>query len=241
MELAYLLGSSSAPRIRKYQVGASVTTAGIPFVVGGTGEEGIVAASTTAAANACGVGMETVTVLAAQQSDNSDPARTINVIISPDAVYRARMSGGATSNTALTLFDVTTAATDGLTVTTGDTWTGTEFLDGVVWGYDGANAGVIRKITATGATSCTVTVAFPYDTVVGDNFLRAPYAPSPEDQFVQLTTTLEQLNASVAVDTNNTNFRIVELECRDIGSNGTVNSNALIMFYDHLFAAGGSI
>jgi hypothetical protein len=101
------------------------------------------------------------TYVTAQQSDNSDTARLTSIIINPDAVWKMLMSGGSTEGTALALQTVTTASTDGLAVTTATTWTGTEFDEGVTWGFEGANAGKARKITSTSSTAGTVTVAFP--------------------------------------------------------------------------------
>lgn len=244
MDFVCDVAGSPNPIIKKFQVGESMATAAVPVLIGGSNNEGLALATTTAAADMVGVTIDTATLVAAQQSDNSDPAAYVSVIINPNAVYKAKLSGGATSGTALTLYDVTTASTDGLDITTGDTWTGTEFDEGVVWGYDGANAGVARKITSTSATAATVIVAFPNDTVVGDNFLRAPFVASPvgmENQFVQLTSDLTQINASVAVDTGNNNFRPYELWLRDISDNGRTNSWLLMVPFDHIFAGGGSI
>jgi hypothetical protein len=244
MDFAYNLSSNNTPHMKKFQVGATLSTPGVPVLVGGAGADGIVAASTTAAADLVGVTIDTATLVTAQQTDNSDPAATVTCIISPHACYEAVLSGGATSGTALTLYDVTTASTDGLAVTTGDAWDCPDFDEGTVWGYDGANAGVARKITSTSSTAATVMVAFPNDTVVGDNFMRAPLCASPvgmEDQFVQLTTTLDQVDASVTIDTNNNNFRCVELILKDASDNGRFTSKAVLVPFDSIFAAGGSV
>lgn len=239
MDFAYTL-NGGAPTIKKFQVGATLATPGIPVLVGGAANDGLVAASTTAAADCVGITQDTATLISAQQSDNSDTAALVSVLISPDAVYKARLLGGATANTSLTKYPVTTASSDGLTITTGESWTATEFADGTTWGYDGANSGVARKITSTGATSGTLLVPMPFDTVVGDNFLRIPVTPG-EDQFVQLSTNLDDIDASVAVDVNNANFRVVELDLNDISEEGDANSFAFLVIFDSLYASGGSV
>lgn len=244
MDFAYNLSGIATPHMKKFQIGATLSTRGVPVLVGGAGEEGLIAASTTAAADLVGITVDTATLVTAQQTDSSDPAATVTVIINPDACYKAALSGGATSGTALTLYDVTTASTNGLTVTTGDAWNCPTYDEGVVWGYDGANAGIARKITSVSATAATVTVAFPNDTAVGDNFLRAPFVGSPvgmENQFVQLTSALDEVDTSVAIDTDNNNFRIVELILHDASSDGRSTSKAVLVPFDSIFGNGGSV
>jgi len=178
MEFAFDLSGTTNATIRRYQVAATNTTVGMPFLIPASSGSGLVVATTTGAANMVGVNIDTAgTYVTAQQTDNSDTERTVGLIINPFAVYRMLMSGGATEGTALTLYDVTTASAAGTAITTGDDWTSPEFDEGTVWGYDGANAGKARKITSVSSTAGTVTVAFPVDTAVNDNFLRCPYSP----------------------------------------------------------------
>jgi hypothetical protein len=227
--------SGGSPIIRKFQIGEAMANAGVPVLVGGAGNAGLALASTTAASDLMGITVDVQdTLVTAQQTDNSDPAREVSVIINPDAVYRARLSGGATSGTDLTTYTVTTASTDGLTVTAGDFNT-VDLDEGTIHCIGGANVGISRKITSTSTTAATVTVAFPHDIAVGDTFIAVPYSPG-EDQFVQLTSDFTQLDCSVATDTNNNNFRVIGLELNGVG-----DSNALIVPFDHVLAAGGSI
>jgi len=237
MEFAYTLNGNT-PMRKSFQIGEAMATAGVPVVVGGGGNHGIALASTTAAVNQIGVTVDAqATLVTAQQTDNSDPTRMVSVIISPDAVFRARLSGGAAENTALTQYTVSTASTTGLVVTTGDSWSSPTFDEGTLWGFDGSNTGVERKITSVGTTAATLLVALTNDTAVGDNFLRVPLTPG-ELQHVQLTTLLTQINASVAVDTNNANFIPVDLELRDSSDSGATNSNALVIQFDSVFSGG---
>lgn len=222
MELSYLL-SGGAPVIKRYQIGVTNTNRGVPYTVPAAGTAGVVIGTTTGATNLVGISVEAPgTYNTAQQSDNSDPATTVALIINPDAVWRALMSGGATENTALTLYPVTTAATDGLAVTTASEWSSPTYDEGYTWGYDGANAGVARKVTSVSSTAGTLTVALPNDTAVGDNFLRCPYSPM-QTITVQLTTALTQADASIAVGTG-APFRVIELILNDQSGEGRTRS-----------------
>lgn len=232
-----------APVKLQYQVGENMATAGVPVVKGGSGAKGITLATTIAAVGMLGCTLDTATLVTAQQTDNSDTARFVTVIVNPLAVWRAKLSGGAGNNTALTKYNVTTAASDGLSVTsTAIDWTSPASDEGLLYGYDGANAGIGRKITSTGAaTVATLLVALPNDTVVGDNFLRIPLVASPygyETEYPQLTTTLDQVDASAAVDTDNVNLRAVKLELRDKAGEGVTNSYVHLISHGHLFSAG---
>jgi len=227
--------SGGSPIIKKFQIGEAMADGGVPVVVGGAGNAGLSLAATTTASDLVGItSNDQATLVTAQQTDNSDPGREISVTVNPDAVYRARLSGGATSGTDLATFTVTTASTTGLVVTAG-VFDSPTLDEGTIHCISGANVGITRKITSVSATAATVTVAFPNDINVGDQFIAVPYSPG-EDQFVQLTSDLTQLDASVAVDTDNNNFRVIGLEF-----DGVDNSFALIVPFDHIFAAGGSI
>jgi hypothetical protein len=240
MKFAYDLGGA-APHMKRFQINASLLTPGVPVLKGGANTTGIVACTTVAAVGVVGVTVDAAALVTAQQVDNSDPERTVGVIINPSGVYRAKLSGGAAENTALTRTPVSTLSADGLTITTATDWSSPQSDEGVVYGYDGANAGKGRKIISTSITAAVVGVAFPYDTVVGNNFLRIPFCAAPygyESHFVQLTTLLTQIDASVAVNTTNVNFRVVELELRDFGGDGATKSNALIIANGSVWSAG---
>ena len=240
MEFAYLVGGG-APVLKKYQIGEAMATAGVPVIAeAAQATAGIALASTTAAANMVGVTIDAQdTLVTAQQTDNSDPERVVSVIINSDAVWKAKLSGGAGTDTALALRTVTLASTTGLLVTTGDDFNGTDFDGGALWGFSGANAGILRRITATAATSATVVVAFPNDTAVGDNFLRSgPF--EAQDEGIALTTALSQVNAETVHVTGNDNFRVVEGIYGDISDAGQTNSFVFLIGLDHLYG-GGSI
>ena len=230
MEYAYMLGGG-APLSMKFQVNETLANAGIPVLAPVAGNAGVQISTITSWANAVGMTLDTATYVTAQQTDGTSAEREVSVIISPQAVFRALMSGGAAEGTALSLFTVSTASTTGLDVVTGDNFT--DMDDGVIWGYDGANAGQKRCITVGDATDATVTVAFDQDTVVGDNFLAAPYwFLSDVAANIATTTNLYQANASTAGGTGGL-ATIIDMELRDISGDGRNKSYVLFIFDDH--------
>ena len=233
MEYAYMI-DGGAPLVMKYQVNETVANPGVPIIANTDGDTGVVLPSTTAAANQVGVNLDTATYVTAQQTDGTSTEREIAIVISPGAVFRALMSGGATENTALELFPVTVASATGLDVETGDSFT--NFDEGVVWGYDGSNAGQKRKIVVGDGTNATVANAFDNDTVVGDNFLRAPWwFLDIKANDITTTTNLFQDDATATVDAGWL-AKVVDMELRDIGDNGRTKSFLLFMFDDHVLA-----
>jgi len=231
--------SGGAPVIKKYQIGEAMPDSGVPVIIAAAGTAGLALPTTAAAADLVGITIDAkATLVTAQQTDNSDPERVVSVVTNPDILIRAKLSGGATEDTALLQGTVDTASTTGLDVNTEIDYT--NFDEGSIFCFSGANTDILRRIGVGDATDATVVVAFPIDIAVGDVFLHVPYAPG-SDQFVQLTTLFTQLDASATVDTNNNNFRVIELDMRDSSDDGRNNSFALITPFDHLFAAGGSI
>lgn len=228
----YLYGG--AGYFKKYQVNATFSNRGVPALLGTTNEAGVDLPTTTAAADYVGLTQDTATYATAQQSDNSDPAAYVTLDIRPDVVIEARLSGDGTTGTALTVYDVTTASTDGLDVTTGDDWSSPTMVEGVVWGYSGANAGVQRKITSVSTTAATVTVAFPFDTAVGDEFLRANCYPFGDETVfgVTLTSDFRELNANAATSGTLAPFHPIEIVGYDQSREGTTKSYALIVPLD---------
>ncbi len=234
MEYAYQLSGASAPLMKKFQIGATVSNANIPLLMPAAGGAGLALSTTTSAADMVGVCLDTATYVTAQQTDGTSAERTVSVIINPDAVWRIRLSGGATKDTALTLQEITTASTTGLVITTAAEWSSPTFDEGTVWGYDNANAEAVRKIISVTSTAGTVANAFDNDTAVGDNFLRVPFAPMQGND-IQLTTDLTQADASIAVGTG-AEFKPVELLLRGIAEEGRTNSYVFAMSDDHTLA-----
>ncbi|MGH3026665.1 MAG: hypothetical protein ACRDLR_09480, partial [Gaiellaceae bacterium] len=82
------------------------------------------------------------------------------------------------------------------------------------------------------STAATVTVAFPNDTVVGDNFIFAPYWPT-QGNTVQLTSDLRDANAIIAVGTGAA-FRPLRLMFGSLADEGTTKSRMLMLADDHI-------
>lgn len=221
--------------IKKYQVAQDVSVVGIPLLASTGDEAGLDASTATNAADMVGINYDLATYLTAQQAAGSSPEAMVAVAINPDVIIKARLSGGATVGTALVLYDVTTATTDGLDVTTGDDWGTPEFDEGAVWGYDGPNAGQIRKITTGGGTSATVTVAFDNDHQVGDNFLRAPFWPMDDGSTVTLTSDLSEIDCSAAVATA-ADLLPIEILHKDLAGDGRLTSAVLMVPGDHFLS-----
>ena len=230
MEVIGLL-SGGAPVLKKYQI-AATTIAGIPVMTPASSAGGLAAATTTSAADMVGVTLDAATYTTVQGTGSSSAERLVTVVINPDAIIKMKMSGGATEDTALALQAVTTASSGGTAVTTAAEWSNPTYDEGIVWGYDGANVGQVRKITTVSSTAGTVVIPFDYGTVVGDNFLRAPFWPMGTIN-VQLSTLLTQANAIIAVGTG-AEFRVIDVILNDIGDSGRTNSFVVVVPGDHL-------
>lgn len=236
----------SVPILKKFQYGVTLSQVGIPFTVPAANTAGVVIGTTTGATDLVGMSADkgSVAITGAAQSTysttqgvgNSSAERVVTLIVNPFAVWSAKMSGGATEDTALSAQTVTTASAGGTAVTTATSWTSTEFDEGSTWGYTGANAGRFRKITSTSSTAGTVTIPFDVATAVGDVFLRAPYWPM-QTVTVQFTTNLYQADASIAVGTG-APFRVVELRLRDSTDAGNTNSFVLFVSNSHALNLG---
>jgi hypothetical protein len=237
LEYAYDLSGGSTAIVKKYQVAATNTVIGRPYLKNADDGTGIVLATVSGAVDYVGVNIDAAgTYVTAQQTDNSDTARLTSIIINPLAVYRARLSGGATDGTALSAASVTTASTDGLSVTTSAFDPNSPDLnEGTIWGYTGANAGRARKITSTAANVATVIVSFPFDTAVGDQFLYANVHPT-RSILAQFTTNMTELDATATLSSDATVIT-VEMILNDSSGNGTTESYGLIQFADSLFGA----
>lgn len=243
MELAYLLGGG-APVLKKYQIGENwLAVAGLPVEIPTLADTaGVLMAETTTCTDCLGVTVDqphanagktlasSTTRLTAQQSDGTDPSQLVTVIVNPSAVWRARLSGGATSGTALSSQANTAASTDGLTITT--TANNSAYDDGVAWGANGANAGILRKITAVTTTSTPI-IAFPFDIAVGDDFYFCTFGPG-ENAGIQLTTNLNELDVTADIQSTD-NFRCIDFYQKDDSADGSTKSFAEIVIIDHFF------
>jgi len=237
MEYAYSL-SAKAPLMKKYRImtGTSVIS-GVPLVANSLtdNDDGVAVCTTTAAIGLVGLGLDVASSTSAQvgagggMSENGDNAGFVSVICNPDAVFRAKLTEGATEDTALTSITQSAANSAGTTVGGGSPTVTDEFT---VWGYTGANSGHIRRATA----ASTVVNAFPNAIAAGDTFLEAGINIGARDHFPQLSTLLTQYNANAAADTDNDNFIVVDYDLRDSTDLGNVNSFAYMVGAHHAFS-----
>lgn len=232
MEFAYDLSGGSTTFVKKYQVAATNTQLGVPYLKWATGGgAGIVLATTTGAAEAIGVNIDTAgTFVTAQQSDNSDTARTTSIIINPHAVYRALLTGGAGDGTALTLYTAVSGGTDGLTIVTDNANVASPDTDEtLVYCMTGTNAGRTNKVTTASSATWTFVRAWPFDVAAGDTFITSMVLPT-NTKAVTLNTTLTQVRGDLA--TTGAAFNVVEVLFGD-----RTSSYVFIEFGDHTFAA----
>lgn len=235
MEFAYDLSGGSTAIVKKYQVAATNTTIGRPYLKTADGGTGVVLATVSGAVDYVGVNLDAAgTYVTAQQTDNSDTARLTSLIINPHGIFRARMCGGA-ANEALTAGTETTGSSSGLVVTvSGIDPNSPDMNEGVVWGYTGANAGKARRIITTSANVANVTVAFPYDIAIGDKFLFTALSPT-RTILAQFTTDMTMLDVSATLSGDATVIT-VEMILGDQSGSGTTESYGFIQFADSLFA-----
>lgn len=226
--------NGGAPVIKRYQAGTAITVAGIPLMAALAATTDLAMVEPMPASSAtqpnAGLALDTAADVAATGLTATSDI-LVSVAINPGAILRAKMSGGTASDTALTLQATTAASTDG-TVTTGVT----TLDDSAVWGYDGANAGVLRRADDT---SGSVSMNFPSAIASGDQFLVANAYPvafgaASANKFLDLTATLDQVRVDAAI-TDTDNFVIVEIEAKDISDSGDVNSFYHLVANNHVF------
>ena len=236
MEYQFDLTGGSSAVVKRYQVAATNTTVGMPFLVPAGSGSGIVVATTTGAAKAVGVNVDTAgTYVTAQQTDSADTERSCGIILSPFAVYSLLMTGGATEGTAMVLHTAASGGSDGLTIVSDVNTDSPELDEGTCFCLSGANVGVSRKITSNSTTTMTFTVAWPRDVAAGDTFVVAPYNPL-QGIALQLTTLLTQADASIAVGTGAA-FKTIELKFNDASHEGRTNSYVYAMLANHVMSA----
>lgn len=231
MDYAYMLGGGT-PLVMSFAIGDTHTTAGVvttaPLVGGGSA--GIIVSTTTTMTGALGVTYDAGTYVTAQQTDGTSAERKVKVCVSPDAVYRALMSGGSTEGTALTEYTVSAATGDGLDVTDSSlTWTNPDWDEASVAFISGVNSGQIRKVTGVSGSVATIATAFDNDHAVGDLFIRFPwwFVDGLSDA-LQTTTLLTQADASIAAATGG-DVKVIDMEV-----NTSSDSFVLFTIDDHV-------
>lgn len=234
MEFAYDLSGTSTAIIKKYQVDATNTVIGRPYLVVANAGSGIVLATTTGAVDAIGVNIDAAgTYVTAQQAGNADTERLTSIIINPNAVWKAKLSGGSAEDTALVLFTATSGGSDGLTVIMDVSVASPDMDEGTLFGYSGTNISQKRKIASTSSLTATISVALNRDAVAGDTFLCIGMWPT-RTETLTLTTNCTQIDASLAP--TGATMHVVETLLLDAGGEGRTNSYAYVMLEDHHFS-----
>ncbi len=240
MEQAFTIGGGGLLMV-DFQMEATAINNGVPVLSDGDtlNSSGVIPATTTSALNCIGVSVDqnrtasTLAQVASGAGDLSDGnnASFVKVICNPDAVYRAKFSGGSTEDTALAIVGQDTEDSTGLAP-------GATVTDkAVVWGYTGANVGHYRWSDATDS----VLMAFPNDIASGDEFLQALGSfIGSNDEAPTLTAAFTQVDATTTGSTNS-NFIVFGLELRDKGDSGRTNSFALLVMSDHAFGNPGVV
>jgi len=230
--------SGGLPVIKKFAIGATISNIGIPATISTAALAGIIPATTTNTTDMVGITLDTGTYATAQVA-GSTPEAIVACVINSDMLIEARLSGGATAGTQLGLVAVTTAQTDGLTVVaSGTNFASPDMDSGVIWGYDGVNAGQERKITTTADGTATVTVAFAGNSAVGDNYLIAATWPADALAGVTLTSDFTEVDSTAATSGTLTGLQAVELKLGDIASEGRLKSYVLLFSQDHFMNKG---
>ena len=227
-----------APIIKKFLASAD-TTPGVPLISAGVASGATTSGAVIAIANAAGaplvgLGIDAVDFPSDPEAQlNADSDLFVTVDVRPDAIYRAKLSGGATADTALT---AQTSASSAL----GITLTGVTTLDdGVVWGYTGANSGSFRRADSTAGS---VSIGFGKAVATGDQFLAAQgfmgvYVGASDQSSFDLTSDFSQIDATTA-NSDNDNFTIFDWELKDFAGSGTTNSYYHLIAWAHIYSGG---
>lgn len=190
---------------RRYKIGQTMSTAGVPAVQAWAEDKaGLMLATTLLATDFVGLTVDTGTYSTTQ----GDAEGLVTVVVNPDVIARARMSDSATSGTQLDRIRNSAADTAGLTITitTGDDDPSSPSMNGgTAAGIAGANAAQYRHIDTVSATTAVVVVPFLNDLAAsGDQFVLVPWSPhrgAGQLSAFQLTSDLTEVRQDIAVGT----------------------------------------
>ena len=224
----HLMGGASL--IKKYKLGAAITSTGTIAGDGTTSQLGVIPCTTTAFISAVGLTNDAGTYSTTQGATEG----MVSINVRSDQIIKARAAGGATDGTVLVSHTNTSASAGGtvLTATVGTH----SCIGGTIWCVSGNNVGLSRSVTATSSNaSVTVTVPFPRAIAVGDVFHLIPWnmaglgADTADGSgFVQTTTLLLEANSVIASGTGG-DVSVVDLEL-----NGAGNSYVLFKLRNHI-------
>ncbi len=229
------LGGSGLVK-RQFLAGEEMLTAGVPLIgtgamAAGANEGGVQVMAASAQVEAV-VGLLLDAMPASSYpSDkdgqvNSDASVLVNVIVNPDAVYKAKIAQSTTADVALTALTMTAASAAGhdnlQTIVAGD----------AVWFLTGANVGAYPR---RAADTTTVAISFPNAIGASDTYATVSGFPGlgiAAGQF-DLTTDFTQIDATTVITDGN--FVHLDFAVNDASNDGVNNSHLLIMARDHVF------
>lgn len=214
MNHAYNL-SGSAPVLKKYRVATGSSTnqiAGTYVTVAAANGSGVVIGLTTTVTEQVGHNLDAAT---GSTAPTADANALTTVLINPDAVYRLRMCGGATSGTALSTSTEQTGGSKtvhAFHATTDPDPNSPSMDEGTIFSVSGANMGQVRKITSVGANACTTTEGWVTANSAGDVFVVIPWTiGDTAGDNINLTSNLLEARQDIAVGTG-ADFRPIELQ-----------------------------
>ncbi len=222
--------SGATPVIKKYKASAAYVVGIVMLRSAGNASGQMSTSTTTSAADALGLLLDTGMGLAASgpitysTTQGADEA-VFGVIVNPDQILRAQMVTGATG-TSITADTIVTAASNGLTAVGGTSVASPDMDEGILWYTSGANVGRSRKITSTSSVTATVIVPFAAN-AVGDTYCYAGINIGLTG--VTLTTDLLKARADIAVSTG------AALTCLDLELNGATDSYAHYVIADNVW------
>ena len=161
----------------------------------------------------------------------SDTEGLVRVVVNPNLIVSAKMSGGAAEGTALTTYTAAAAVSGGTSWVDADA--STSMLEGTTWAIaPNNNIGQSRRVTTHATGSGTVTVAVPFNNGVlaADAFLLAPFLPMTS---VGLTMTSLFTEARADVTVSGT-----EAVCLELILNGPSDSFVYWVPINHALNVG---
>jgi len=225
---------------KKYQAGTTIANVGIPLLGSGAAATDLasVEVPTTSTALTTGmVGLSLSTSGTVAATGVADADIIVSVAVNPDLIIRCKMNNGATEDTALAIQTTTAADATGVTATGV-----TSLTQGMLWGYDGANKGVMRR---TDNTAGSVSINFGSAIASGDRFLYANSAPCVSaaaglGNGPDLTTLFTQGDASTANPGDNDTFMVFDVELGTEDNDGQNNSFWHFVQNQNIFGCTGT-
>jgi hypothetical protein len=231
--------SGNKPHHRKYNVEGGVTClAGVAIQSNAdiANQSGVIPQTVEVCIGCLGVASADAASTLAQSGTTANNVNQVATIINPDAIWRTKLSAGAAEDVALVFCSAAQVAN-----AAGDTITGAIDAN-MVWGYEGANAGLGMAGARMCDAAASVLLCMPYPIAALDTFLYCNFGVATRTtHFPQFTTNLTQANMQAGlVDANNINFTAIDFLLRDSSEEGRTNSFAFLISTAHAFGPGAT-